>query len=116
MILTEKAKKDFEFWYWNDWFEDKERNYYKSEYEAFDNLKKTDKVFLNAIIIEWFDSVGIIINIGGVMINGVFDFSFDIQQNNTLNGIDTYGLKTRKEATTQAIIKANEIYNAILED
>ena len=59
MILNAKAKEDFYSWYWNEWFEDKERNHYQSKEQALEHLQTTDKVFLNAIIIEWFDSAGI---------------------------------------------------------
>lgn len=107
MILTGKCREDFNKWnYDNDFgYIDNEPTSLVVHFEDLDdNLK-------NTVIIEFFDNVGIIINVGGVLQNGIYSFSFDIQENNTLNGIDEDGLSTRQEATTEAIKKANEIYN-----
>lgn len=97
MILTGKAKEDF--------------LKHEGQPEIWYNLMQEFPTMLHALIIEWFDSVGSYVNVGGVSINGILDFGFDIQENNTLNGIDGFSLNSRQEATEQAIIKANEIYN-----
>ena len=54
MILTEKAKQDFEKWLSNNYPE--LFNDFTAGYILFDTLNNTCN---NAFIIEWFDSVGI---------------------------------------------------------
>ena len=106
MILTGKAKEDF-YKYINI-----------EDYKLFDYVRKkyANEIVLNALIIEWFDSVGIYISINYV------DF-YDEFRNNT--GFETYvtnkglsvkfrSVSSRQEATVQAIKKANEIYNTTL--
>ena len=106
MILTGKAKEDF-YKYINI-----------EDYKLFDYVRKkyANEIVLNALIIEWFDSVGIYISINYV------DF-YDEFRNNT--GFETYvtnkglsvkfrSVSIRQEATIQAIKKANEIYNSTL--
>jgi hypothetical protein len=99
MILTGKAKKDFIKWL-----------YFKHNLQPYNLF---NEIIQYALIIEWFDSVGIYISINYV------DF-YDEFKNNT--GFETYvtnkGLSVkfrivsiRQEATEQAIKKANEIYN-----
>ena len=106
MILTGKAKEDF-YRYINI-----------EDYKLFDYVRKkyANEIVLNALLIEWFDSVGIYISINYV------DF-YDEFRNNT--GFETYvtnkglsvkfrSVSIRQEATIQAIKKANEIYNTTL--
>ena len=106
MILTGKAKEDF-YRYINI-----------EDYKLFDYVRKkyANEIVLNALIIEWFDSVGIYISINYV------DF-YDEFRNNT--GFETYvtnkglsvkfrSVSIRQEAIKQAIKKANEIYNSTL--
>ena len=106
MILTGKAKEDF-YKYINI-----------EDYKLFDYVRKkyANEIVLNALIIEWFDSVGIYISINYV------DF-YDEFRNNT--GFETYvtnkglsvkfrSVSIRQEAIKQAIKKANEIYNSTL--
>lgn len=65
MLLTGKCKEDFELWLF-------ERNTPIEEYKNFHVLSETCK---NAIRIEWFDSIGIYINIRNQ----------DLQRNNGYN-------------------------------
>ncbi len=96
MILTGKAKEDF----------------YKFLIKKFPlNENEVEKWFIslynefkNALLIEWFDSVGIIITSNYFELNKVFyseilDSNFEIVK------------LTRQEALTEAIKKANEYYN-----
>ena len=107
MILTGKAKESF-----IDYLD--KTNQIKIE-KGILNLHWQDlpEKFKNALIIEWFDSVGIYISINYV------DF-YDEFRNNT--GFETYvtnkglsvkfrSVSSRQEAIKQAIKKANEIYN-----
>lgn len=130
MILTDKAREDFNDWYWNVWFEDKERESYQSKEEALYALNYTDVVFMNAILIEWLDSVGIYISTDYAVIDdstlafvysivkyleegkGRKKDSWDfIERIDSFDGYSTDYYADRQEATRQAIIKANEIYN-----
>ena len=110
MILTGKAKESF-----IDYLD--KTNQIKIE-KGILNLHWQDlpEKFKNALIIEWFDSVGIYISINYV------DF-YDEFRNNT--GFETYvtnkglsvkfrSVSSRQEAIKQAIKKANEIYNTTL--
>ena len=84
---------------------------------------------ITSLIIEFFDSVGIIITISEDSFNHVdednnedywcSEFSYDVKRYTEIeNGLNDYSqyynsesFKNRKEATIQAIKKANEIYN-----
>lgn len=94
MILTGKCKKDF-----NTFIS------YRLEYISSDCL--LDKTLLNSLIIEWFDSVGIIINILNQDLQRWF--YYEIKTIEKIKGFEL--VRTRQEATEQAIFKANEIYN-----
>lgn len=95
MILTGKAKEDFLNW-----------------------VNLTEDMFLCAysereitsLIVDWFDSVGIYIAIKKSV--DIF-WLYNIKINSTGVYISALELmqKTRQQATEQAIIKANDIYN-----
>ena len=94
MILTGKAKEDF-YKYINI-----------KDYKLFDYVRKkyANEIVLNALIIEWFDSVGIYITsdyfeLTKGFYSEVLDSNFAIVK------------PTRQEALTEAIKKANEYYN-----
>ena len=93
MILTGKTKEDFILWL---------NNQPVAPYEVM--LDDIPKCYLNALIIEWFDSVGIYITSDYFELNKgfyseVLDSNFAIVK------------PTRQEALIEAIKKANEIYN-----
>ena len=102
MILTGKAKEDF-YKYINI-----------EDYKLFDYVRKkyANEIVLNALIIEWFDSVGIFVSINYV------DFYNEIRNDKGFEAYVTKGISvkfrsvsSRQEAIIQAIKKANEIYN-----
>ncbi|WP_353166716.1 hypothetical protein [Empedobacter brevis] len=96
MELTGKAREDFKKWFIET----------KDLYDSFENeLRLMCDTRLNALIIEWFDSVGIFINT--VRLHSIWNYSFWFNHNR----YQEYNFNTRQEATEQAIIKANEIYN-----
>ena len=99
MILTGKAKEDFIEYYNNHSIK------YLLSWTDFDDLPLVVK---NALIIEWFDSVGIYINIENLYYQSWWYYK--VKQ-----CPDTYEQvimqNTRQEATEEAIKKANEIYN-----
>lgn len=71
------------------------------------NFNEYSEVLQNALIIEFFDSVGIYIEI--IKDNW---FGFNIHRGNwKALDFSIGGYDTRQQATKQAIIKANEIYN-----
>ena len=108
MILTGKAKEDFENYVLNkNLGHDSEVliSVYNQE-TLFIDYKDVKKTLLNALIIEWFDSVGIIITSDYFELNKGFyseilNENFEIVKPN------------RQEALTEAIKKANEIYNGL---
>ena len=104
--LTGKAKEDFENYVLNkNLGHDSEVliSVYNQEtlFINYNNIKET---LLNALIIEWFDSVGIIITSDYFELNKGF-YSEILESNFEI-------IKpTRQEALAEAIKKANEIYN-----
>ena len=106
MILTGKAKEDFENYVLNkNLGHDSEVliSVYNQE-SLFINYNNVKETLLNALIIEWFDSVGIIITSDYFELNKGF-YSEILESNFEI-------IKpTRQEALAEAIKKANEIYN-----
>ena len=98
MILNGKAKDNFFQWWEN-----------KIKLDKFQYFKPREDVYLNALIIEWLDSVGI-------YINTTYEDYQSLNIRTWIVWINEYLLidfKTRQEATKQAIIKANDIYNGL---
>lgn len=93
MILTEKTKEDF-----LNWVGLTEDMY----------LCSHSKIEIEYMQIEWFDSVGIYITVD----NHYKLFNYKIQYRGNIMLYDDFlAINSRQEATKQAIIKANEIYN-----
>ena len=106
MILTEKTKEDFENYVLNkNLGHDSEVliSVYNQE-TLFIDYKDVKKPLLNALIIEWFDSVGIYITSDYFELNKGF-YSEILESNFEITK------PTRQEALAEAIKKANEIYN-----
>ena len=101
MILTGKAKEDFEKWL------NKEMYYLgRHNFEDRDNnIEDLSDNFQNTLIIEWFDSVVIYITSDYFELNKGF-------YSEILNENFAIVKPTRQEALTEAIKKANEIYNS----
>ena len=95
MILNGKAKDDFKKWFIET----------KDLYDSYENeLRLMSDTGLNALIIEFFDEQNIYIDIR-IEFNDSFDsYADDYYVGNYSN---------RQEATIQAIIKANKIYNVL---
>jgi len=89
MILTDKAKKQFLEWV--------NLNHKDDFYYIESNL-----ILVNALIIEWLDNVGVYVN--ALRYNGKY---WKAIANHELDKKH----KTRPEATTEAIKRANEIIN-----
>ena len=103
MILTDETKLDFERWLYSNDVLIKD-GIYDDTYltDVFEELPLNLQY---ASIIEWFDSVGIYITSDYLELNRVFyseilNENFEIVKPN------------RQEALTEAIKKANEIYNS----
>lgn len=111
-MLTGKAKSDFEKWYWNDWLTGSDRDYHEKD-EVIENSWKAEKLFLFPLIIEWLDSVGIYVETGVYPCQEDVNIYFCGSFFGKLGGWDDDEYyKDRQQATEQAIIKANEIYNS----
>ena len=101
MILTGKAKESF-----IDYLD--KTNQIKIE-KGILNLHWQDlpEKYKNALIIEWFDSVGIYVNAELDYLHLVW---FPTINNNW--NFEEHEFETRQEAIKEAIKKANEIYNS----
>ena len=96
-MLTDKAKQ--EFWC----------SLSIKELKEFDTYSV---VIQNALIIDWFDSVGIIITIDIYRLTQTdYGFTSTIWSKGFRNFEDIDNFKSRQEATKKAIEKANEIFN-----
>ena len=103
MILTGETKEDFERWLHSNDVLIKD-GIYDDTYltDVFDKLPLNLQY---ASIIEWFDSVGIYITSDYFELNKGF-------YSDILNSNFAIVKPTRQEALTEAIKKANEIYNS----
>jgi len=95
MILTEQAKTDFKEWLEKEY----DVHYYNQECRI--------DICLNALIIEWLDSINIFINPYPCS-DGLWDYEITKDEKYLADGL---AFKNRTEATNKAIEKANEIYN-----
>ena len=107
MILTNKAKEDFIDYLWESKF--KKEGY--KEYEDYIENQKESHTY--ADIIEWFDSSGIYIDAEFFRKNIKDEPQFVSSTTDEWNGLQPLGVQynSRQEATKQAIIKANILYN-----
>ena len=103
MILNGKARIEFKKWLENRY------NLHFTEWSDFNTTCR------NALIIEWFDSVGIYI---GIEFYGSPEVEIKYESIVLTKGYDWYLQNqfskiylTRQEATEKAIIKANKLYN-----
>ena len=101
IILTDKSKQDFGRWHF-------ERRTSIEEYSSFHKLSETAQY---AVIIEWFDSVGIYIQVGSYDNFPEAHFALNVVTNDGLNAMFDCGFSNRILATKEAIILANELYN-----
>ena len=95
-MLTDKAKIEFEKWTLEN-------------YETESGLRMSS-VYMYALIIDWFDSIGIYITIIATF-NQYSLYIEDKKSNLTSREVRDIFFKSRPEATNKAIEKANEIYN-----
>ena len=111
MILTGKAKEDFENYVLNkELGHDSEVliNVYNQE-TLFIDYKDVKKTLLNALIVEWFDSVGICIDRDCINMEMVITDFRDVKKEQTI--IDCDVEEPFHNWWKKAIKKANEIYN-----
>ncbi|MDN3693337.1 hypothetical protein QWZ06_14095 [Chryseobacterium tructae] len=97
-MLTGKAKQDFE-----NWMKDKLLLYTENKLRILVNT------FEVALVIEWLDTIPIIITINNEYYDG-FHFYWQINRAQPLRSDHVF--PTREQATISAIEKANEIYNS----
>jgi len=112
--LTGKAKQAFEQWVLYLHYEIRFRSLIKihNQRDLFISYDDIPGDFLNTLIIEWLDSVGIFIEISGVQYQ--FDtpeFTYNIQEVGTLNGVTAHVFDNRQQATEKAIERAVELFN-----
>lgn len=107
MKLTGKAQEDFEYYiYSNNKVQSKTNDYGWS----IDSFYELSEIYQNALIIEFFDSVGVYICIEPYTNSkNNFVFSYYILHHKNIDEQNTY--KNRYVVTNVAIKKANQIYN-----
>ena len=93
--LTDKCKEDFKDWCFNT-------DGYEFDFNGYRSL------LLNALIIEFFDSAGIYVQIDVENLDSTFS-SYVFNKNNLFSSDENSN--TRQEATNKAIITANKLYN-----
>jgi len=105
MKLTGKCKEEFLEWH--------KQNYsylHQSSYNSQDDFNKylkCNEILINALIIEFFDSVEI-----RITVMACNDKTFDSELRTTkVNFMTAQFMDTRTEATNAAIEKANGLYN-----
>lgn len=99
MKLTGQAYKDFYIWYDKQFID-----HHISGRSSFDELPLSMQF---GVLVDWFDSVEISINITSDIESGFEFIDYDAHVN--ILHVDNY--KTRKEARMDAIITACEMYN-----
>lgn len=101
MILNGKAEVDFIKWASYNYGEDS------------GDLAMMREVYRNALIIEFFDSVGVYIDVEFFRKNIKDEPQFVSSTTDEWNGLQPLRVQfnSRQQATKQAIIKANNIYN-----
>lgn len=108
-MLTDKAKIDFEKWYFKKYCKSSKPfiKLYPHEYsEVYDWFYETLTFsFQYGVYIEWFDSVGITIEVSKY---NEIRFQSGIFESDELYD---HVFSTRKKAIKSAIQKANELYN-----
>ena len=104
MTLTGQCSKDFNEWYLSQDFS-KQGQYEYGQRKALNMFNAMMLPFRWGVYVDFFDSVGLRIGVSPVFENDFWVYLNDEE----INDID---FKTRPEARTAAIKKANEIYNA----
>lgn len=106
MILTGKAREDFEKWLFMFQESIFKGIFLDDEQDVLDEFDILPEICKYALIAEWFASVGIYINTELDYLHSVW---FPTINNNW--NFEEVEFKTRPEAIKEAIKKANEIYN-----
>jgi hypothetical protein len=110
MKLTGKCREDFDKWMSTDFDLDENPITINASYEGdmevyvSDNFDILPKSMQYGVYVDFFDSVGIEINL-------IKSRNINYYQIDDIAYTYSYSLKTRPEARIKAIEKANEIYN-----
>ena len=108
-----QAKKDFEKWYSENRLSKQASSTSVSVGESFISLsqfKRINPSLQYGVIVDWFDSVGIVVDILKTDYDKMFNFEVYNEQNSGLTQWSGKE-KTRPQARQKAIDKAVEIYN-----
>jgi hypothetical protein len=98
MLLTGKCKEDFERYFY--------KRCYDAVFDFSECISDSNSTLRNTLIVDWLDSVGIIISVTYCKLSNGFDFLLYSEYYQVSSGTHT-----RQQATEKAILKANEIYN-----
>jgi len=97
MKLTDKAKKDFEKWY-----------YKEIHYVGLIDIDETIDIYINSAIVMWLDSINIYISIKKT--KDSFGSEIEFIKIKHFSSIYLCN-KTRCEITEESIVMVNDIYN-----
>jgi len=103
MILTDKAKEDFEKWFVESVFLN--QFMWDGITAPVEHFNESHTSMQYGVYVDWFDSVGMDIEICVTVAGHEYYFMIDDDSDNPIMN------ETRHEARTKAIEKANEIYN-----
>jgi len=104
MELTGKCKEDFD-----KWLSPSGKEVVKTSRAVLSFFRRSPDSMQYSVYVDFFDSVVILISTSGLVLSKTFLYDISIE-NNVEFYKDNY--KTRLEARSAAIKKANEIYNS----
>lgn len=115
MKLTGKCKEDFEKWYIENYpLKGLDNEYIRQSHIDWFNSNILFQSMKYGVYVDFFDSVGVKVDVftESKYPDLYFDFRITEVKKSSFWGTATIGeFKTRQEARTKAIEKANEIYN-----
>ena len=103
MKLTGKCKEAFEKWYIETRYKGENNRLSIFYCLVFHHKPDSEKY---GVYVDFFDSVGIVLNSTGVFPIDIYGFGYSVNLNS-----NSIHFKTRPEARKAAIEKANEIFN-----
>lgn len=106
MVLTGKAKEDFEKWFNINIHDEQEQNYYLEKFQ------KTHASMQYGVLVDWFDSVGIRIFVHDEF-QTPYEFGYKFRYAKEISKAigAPNKFETRREARAKAIKSANGLYN-----
>ena len=112
-MLKGQAREDFEKWFSS--YIDKQLAHNREDWnegeELLSNFYELPFSMQYGVLVDWFDSVGIIVDVIKTDFNRLYNF--EVYDENDIGKITNFldGIETRPQARQKAIEQANKIYN-----